>query len=101
MSERNKPRQSKIAMLQGRLAYHLRLLREDASDPALTSLERLALIRDRAKRIREIRRELFTTKERVSQGPMGVERQKANKRVGGLETRGAAQDELVARAIPF
>jgi hypothetical protein len=45
-------------MLQGRLAYHLRCLREDATDPELTALERLALVRDRAGRIREIRRKL-------------------------------------------
>ncbi len=44
--------------LESRLRYHLRCLREDATDPALTSVERLALVRDRAKRIREIQREL-------------------------------------------
>lgn len=41
--------------LASRLAYHLRCLSEDAADPELTSLERLALIRDRARRMREIR----------------------------------------------
>ncbi len=46
------------ALLESRLAYHLRCLREDATDPALTSLERLVLVRDRARRIREIRRRL-------------------------------------------
>jgi hypothetical protein len=43
------------SLLESRLAYHLRCLREDATDPELTSLERLALIRDRARRMREIR----------------------------------------------
>jgi|GEM_PF-1338058 hypothetical protein len=40
-------------LLASRLAYHLRCLREDATDPAMSSLERLALVRDRARRIRE------------------------------------------------
>jgi hypothetical protein len=42
-------------LLESRLRYHLRCLREDATDPEMTSLERLALIRDRARRMREIR----------------------------------------------
>ena len=45
-------------VLRSRLGYHLRCLREDATDPEMTSLERLALVRDRGTRIREIRREL-------------------------------------------
>ena len=49
------------------LAYHLARLREDASNPNLTSLERLSLIRDRASRIREIRGALTVT-GRVSMG---------------------------------
>ncbi|MGD0267379.1 MAG: hypothetical protein ABSD47_20910 [Candidatus Methylomirabilota bacterium] len=35
-------------LLESRLAYHLRCLREDATDPDTTSVERLALVRDRA-----------------------------------------------------
>lgn len=38
--------------LKARLTYHFRRLREDATDPELTTLERLALVRDRATRIR-------------------------------------------------
>jgi hypothetical protein len=45
-------------MLQGRLAYHLACLREDTTDPELITPERLALIRDRARRMREIRETL-------------------------------------------
>lgn len=45
-------------LLVSRLAYHLACLREDATDPARSSLERLALVRDRAGRIREIRNEM-------------------------------------------
>jgi hypothetical protein len=55
------PRAQRI-LLESRLAYHLRFLREDATDPDLTDLERLALVRDRAARIREIRRELGSVK---------------------------------------
>jgi hypothetical protein len=43
------------ALLESRLNYHLRCLREDTADPELTTLERLALVQDRARRIREIR----------------------------------------------
>ncbi len=46
------------SLFASRLAYHLRCLTEDASDPDLSSVERLALVRERAVRIREIRREL-------------------------------------------
>jgi hypothetical protein len=38
------------SLLESRIAYHLRCLREDATDPAMTALERLALVRDRAPR---------------------------------------------------
>jgi hypothetical protein len=48
--------------LESRLAYHLRCLREDATDPDISPIERLALVRDRAARIREIRRELKDAK---------------------------------------
>ncbi len=50
--------QAQRLLLESRLRYHHRCLREDATDPALTSVERLALVRDRAKRIREIQQEL-------------------------------------------
>jgi hypothetical protein len=56
--------QKERALLESRLAYHLRCLREDATDPAMTTVERLALVRDRARRIREIRQELATTMQR-------------------------------------
>ncbi len=45
-------------VLRSRLAYHLRCLEEDATDPELSQLERLALVRDRARRIREVQVEL-------------------------------------------
>ncbi len=50
--------QGRRGLLEFRLAYHLRCLREDATDPAASPLERLALVRDRAARIQEIRRAL-------------------------------------------
>lgn len=50
------------ALLESRLAYHLRCVREDATDPATTTLERLTLVRDRVRWIREIRRELVAAK---------------------------------------
>lgn len=37
--------------------YRRACLREDATDPERSSLERLAMVRNRARRIREIRRE--------------------------------------------
>jgi tryptophan 2,3-dioxygenase len=46
------------ALLESRLAYHFRCLREDATDMTLSRLERLALVRDRATRIWEIRQTL-------------------------------------------
>jgi hypothetical protein len=46
------------SILESRLRYYLRCLREDATDPSLTALERLALVRGRAARMREIEREL-------------------------------------------
>jgi hypothetical protein len=60
--------QKERALLESRPAYHLRCVREDATDPATTTLERLTLVRDRVRWIREIRRELVAAK------------------VGGLET---------------
>ncbi len=44
-------------VLQSRLTHYLRFRREDATDSATTSVERLALVRDRMARIREVRRE--------------------------------------------
>ena len=41
-----------------RLAYHLRCLAEDGTDPALPRAERLAPVPERAARVREIRRDL-------------------------------------------
>jgi hypothetical protein len=49
-------------LVESRLAYHLRCLREDATDPTMSAVERLALVRDRARRIREIRQDLETAK---------------------------------------
>ncbi len=43
---------------KSRLAYHLRCRREDATDPELSSVDRLALVRDRVARIREIQAKL-------------------------------------------
>ena len=54
--------QKERALLESRLAYHLWCVREDATDPATTTLERLALVRDRVGWIREIRRELVAAK---------------------------------------
>ncbi|MGD0264743.1 MAG: hypothetical protein ABSD47_07270 [Candidatus Methylomirabilota bacterium] len=51
-------------LLESRLAYHLRCLREDATDPEMSGLVRLALVGDRARRIREIRQELKDAKAR-------------------------------------
>jgi hypothetical protein len=53
--------------LESRLSYHLRCLREDATDPELTGLERLALVRDRARWIREIRQEMDLVKVAVAE----------------------------------
>ena len=53
------------ALLASRLAYHLRCLREDATNPDLPALERLALVRDRAARIREIRVQIEAANRRA------------------------------------
>ncbi len=55
-SERPREVEADPALLASRLAYHLR--REDATSPDLPRAERLAVVRDRAARIREIRRQL-------------------------------------------
>ncbi len=57
--------------LESRLAYHLRCLREVATDPDLSPQERLALVRDRASRIREIRRELDARRDGVGMWAQG------------------------------
>ncbi len=54
--------ESDRALLASRLAYHLRCLHEEATDPETTSLERLVLVRERARRMREIRNELECAK---------------------------------------
>jgi hypothetical protein len=54
MPRQKDKRQEDRTLLESRLRYHYRCLREDATDPEMTSLERLALVRDRAKRIQEI-----------------------------------------------
>jgi hypothetical protein len=54
---------SKSVPLKSRLTYHLRCLREDATDPGTTTVERLALVRERAARIREVRQKLDSAKE--------------------------------------
>jgi hypothetical protein len=41
-------------------------LREDATNPELTSLRRITLVRDRAKRIRQIERELEAMKGTIT-----------------------------------
>jgi hypothetical protein len=52
-----------LAPLESHLAYHLRCMRADATDPALSSLGRLALLRDRAARIGEIRQKMAAMKK--------------------------------------
>ncbi len=56
--ERSRGREKDESLLASGLAYHLRSLREDTTDPDLSSVDRLALVRERAMRIREIRRNL-------------------------------------------
>ncbi len=65
------PQQAR-APLESRLAYHLRCLREDATDPDLSPQERLTLMRDRASRNREIRRELEARRDRVGMWAQGA-----------------------------
>ncbi len=57
-SEKSREPEEDATLLPSRLALHLRCLREDATNPGLSSLERLALVRVRAVRIREIRQAL-------------------------------------------
>lgn len=51
-------------LLESHLVYDLRCLREAATDPALSSVERLARVLDRTKRIREIREQLTAARQR-------------------------------------
>ena len=53
-------------MAESRLTYHLHCLAEDATEPELSSLERLALVRERVARIREIRQELNQAKRHLA-----------------------------------
>lgn len=53
-------RPDRRSLLESRPTYHLRCLHENATDPDL--LERLALVRDPPKGIREFRRELKCVK---------------------------------------
>jgi hypothetical protein len=65
--------QAQRIVLESSLRYHLRCLREDATNPDLPALERLALVRDQARRIREIRQALEAAKvlnaARRAEGP--------------------------------
>ncbi len=58
MAKATQPTRKKCALLKSCLAYHLACLREDATDPAMSPLERLTLVQDRAARLREIRQAL-------------------------------------------
>ncbi len=64
-TERSRQAEEDANLLASRLAYHLRCLAEDAADPGLSCLERLALVRGRVARIREIRAELKATHVRT------------------------------------
>ncbi len=70
--KRSRELEDPARLLASRLRYHYRCLREDATDPDMTSVERLALVRDRAKRIREIQRELERTTSADSIGQQSV-----------------------------
>jgi predicted alternative tryptophan synthase beta-subunit len=62
MPKRKSTRQENRAPLESRLAYHLGCLRGHATDPAMSRLEWLGLVRNRAREIREIREEVETSK---------------------------------------
>jgi len=49
--------QAQRTLLESRPQCHIRCLREDAVDPALSNLDRLALVNNPARRIREIGQE--------------------------------------------
>jgi len=57
-SERSREGEKDEKLLASRLAYYLCCLAEDATNLELSSVERLALVRERVAWIREIRREL-------------------------------------------
>jgi hypothetical protein len=63
MSNGGKHASAKRTLLESRFAYHLRFLREDATNPDVTALERLTLVRERAARIRGIRQALATCEQ--------------------------------------
>ncbi len=58
----------KRILLKSRLRYHHRCLCEDATNPDLTALERLTLVRGRVARTQEIARELDGTAVTDSSG---------------------------------
>ena len=64
MEKTARPTRKDRAVLEDRLTYHLRCLSEDATHPDFTPLERLDLVRDRARRIREIREQLTAARQR-------------------------------------
>jgi hypothetical protein len=66
MSIQGKRETASRILLESRLAYHLRCLREDATNPDLTAVERLTLVRGRAVRMREIERELEAMKGTIT-----------------------------------
>ena len=45
--------EEKGTLLDSRFANHLACLREDATDPDLSCMERLALVRERARQVRK------------------------------------------------
>jgi hypothetical protein len=65
MSTQGKREPASRTLLASRLRYHHRCLREDATNPDLTALERLALVRGRVTRMREIEREVDAMKGRT------------------------------------
>ncbi len=67
MTTATRGRDEDRTLLDSRLAYQLRCLREDATDPTMSNLERLALVRDRIKRIREIRQGIATANQETEQ----------------------------------
>jgi len=72
MGTMTRPPSTRRALLELRLAYHLRCLREDDTDPALTRMERLALVRDWVRRIWKTRQELEAGQQRAKQDRLGI-----------------------------
>ncbi len=50
IAKTTRPTCTECILIKSRLHYHLRCLAEDATDPELSQLERLAVVRDRARR---------------------------------------------------